>query len=341
MPSPRLDAEFGSSVAIDGDTIVVGAPGEVVFGPPGFPDSRGTAWVFVRNGARWDVQGWLVFGGSSVQDAAGEAVAVAGNRIALGIPGAPRDGTPGQGAVAIFIRSQSEWFASAFLQAGETGSSPQFGSALAMEGGRLVVGSRSGDAAWVFDLVAGAWARTAHLSSASPGDGFGTSVALSGDRLLVGAPFRSIGGATARGAADFFEYRAGAWVLRSQQAAPEGVAQDLFGWRVALDGDTALVGNLTSGGGPPRPADAVHVFEWRGSNWRLDRRWRPLDLTTGEDFGSALDLDGSTAVIGAPRVAGEVPWGNPEEGVAYVYTQVPDLLFFDDLESDAAPAVEP
>jgi hypothetical protein len=239
--------------------------------------------------------------------------------------------------VEVFTRNGSNWTAGPRLYSGDILPLQQFGLSLALDGPRLVVGTRGGGTASVFERSGATWNPVARLATASPGDGFGTSVALSGDRLLVGAPFRSIGGASARGAADFFEYRAGAWVLRSQQTAPEGVAQDLFGWRVALEGDTALVGNLVSGGGPPRPADAVHVFEWRGSNWRLDRRWRPLDLTTGEDFGSALDLDGATAVVGAPRVAGDAPWGNPEEGVAYVYTHVPDLLFFDDLEPAPGP----
>jgi len=331
-PSTGPDASLGRAVAIDGDTIVVGAPGYRVLNFPGFNQPQGSAWVFVRTGVQWNVQEWLVAGGGELFDFFGSAVAIDGDTIAAGIPGARIGTDSGQGAVEIFRRSGSTWSVQARLVSGETGFLQQFGGSLALQGNRLVAGAWRLGAAWVFERGGSGWTRTARLDFRTPGDQFGWSLALDGDHLLVGAPGRTLAGAAARGAVDAFQHSDGQWVPRGQLVASDGQAEDFFGWSLALQGETAVIGNFPGNGGPPRPSEAAYMFERRGNGWRQDARWRPQDLAIFDGFGSAVALSGRTAIIGAPSAASPAPWGNPGEGAGYVYTHAPNAVFFDDFE---------
>jgi hypothetical protein len=334
-PATSFDARFGAAVAIDGDTIVVGEPAAAMANFSGGNPAQGNAWVFVRQGSQWNIQGWLFSGGGEALDFFGASVAVDGDTVTIGIPGARPGDDSQQGAVEVFKRSGSTWDVQARLVPAENSPLQQFGRAVVLDGDRLVVGSLGGESAWVFERNMVGWTQVARLAPAPSAVGnFGWSLALSGDRLLVGAPFRSIGGVAARGAVDVFELNGPDWVQRAQLVAPDGSAQDRFGASIAQAGDTILVGNWPDTGGVPR--DAAYVFEHRGHGWRLDARWRPHDADAREAFGSAVALAGSTAVVGAPGASGPAPWGNPAEGAAWVYTHRADLLFFDDMEPDVA-----
>jgi hypothetical protein len=326
-----VPAPVGRSVAVDGDTLVVGSPNDYIPNGAGFNQAQGSAWVFVRADGQWNLQQRLLLPDGAELEFFGAAVAVDGDTIAIGIPNARVGGEESQGAVQVYSRSGSTWAAQARVVADEFAYFQQFGGALALDGDRMAIGSRAG-LAWIFERSGITWSRTAILTTSYPADRFGRAIALSGDRVLVGASARSIGGIVERGAADIFERIDGQWRLRGQLLASDGQAYDYFGVSVALNGDTALIGNFPANGGPPRSSEAAYVFERRGSGWRQDARWRPEDLVIYDGFGIAVALSGRTAIIGAPYTAGAAPWGNPGEGAGYVYSHVPYALFFDDFE---------
>ena len=187
-------AEFGTSVDISGNTIVVGAPGDV----------RRAAYVFFRNGSIWTQQGKLTAGAKAPNMDFGRRVAIDADTVAVGAP--LYDGPSGadQGAVFVFGRKGSAWSARAMLRPTDASQDARFGTSVAVSGDSLIAGrSISNDtlavnmrgAAWIFERDGSAWTESVRVEdlAAIDWDRFGRSVAIEGDRALVGAPF-ALGG---------------------------------------------------------------------------------------------------------------------------------------------------
>jgi len=222
---------FGWSVAIDGDTLVVGAHYENSGKPFSAADpsddtvnNAGAAYVFERSDGAWKQSGYLKADSADEADQFGFSVAISGDTIAVGMQGEDSDArgvdgdpinndTPGSGAVYVFRREGAQWVHDAYLKASNTGWGNNFGNSVALDGQTLVVGSRqeygsasgvNGDesnrslpgagAAYVFIRAEGSWRQQAYLKASNPGwaNHFGV-VAISGDTALVGADGESSG----------------------------------------------------------------------------------------------------------------------------------------------------
>ena len=227
LKSPNAAASdgFGGSVAIAGDTIVVGAAGQNGSapggeGPPIVLKSVGAAYVFVRQGAMWSLQGSLQASNGDEADEFGGAVAIAGDTIVVGARGEASGATGvggdesanwlyGAGAAYVFRRTGAAWTQEAYLKASNTDSGDYFGTSVGVSGETIVVSawgesSRSaginGDqadnmwggtgAVYVFVREAGLWSQQAYVKASNPNDNdqFGESLAISGDTFVVGSP---------------------------------------------------------------------------------------------------------------------------------------------------------
>lgn len=167
-------------------------------------------------------------------------------------------------------------------------------------------------AAYVFRQDADGWTQEARLlpSGLLPGDRFGSSVALDGERTLVGAHQRD-GAFVDQGAAYVFRREGGAWVQEAELVAPQPSAFGYFGSAVALAGDAALVGaHADDQGGVD--AGAAYVFRFDGATWALEQTLHALVPAPGARFGRALALAPGRALVGAP---GEVGM----QGACYVF----------------------
>ena len=162
------------------------------------------------------------------------------------------------------------------------------------------------------------WTEAGRLtaSDADSDDNFGFSVALDGDRLLVGAPSRD---ATAEddGAVYAFARSDGDWSERERLTAPTPAAGDHFGTAVALDGDDAVVG-APGRDGDRRDQGAAFAFAYAAGGWA---RAQTLTVPAGEEhndaeFGAAVALDAGTLAVGAPR--NPSPEGN--QGLVYTFS---------------------
>ena len=190
-------ANFGASVAIDQDTIVVGAYNDdVAF------EATGSAFVFVRSSdGSWTQQAKLVHEDAAFRDLFGESVAVAGDLVAIG---SVRDDDQGEdsGSVYTFLRTTTEagsttWTQQAKLVGSNSASNDVFGESVALFGNTLAVGadqSRNGGAgmAYVFRMLPNAtWVEETILmaSDRENEDRFGNVVAISGDHVVVAAPW--------------------------------------------------------------------------------------------------------------------------------------------------------
>jgi FG-GAP repeat len=242
----------------------------------------------------------------------GAALAHDGEWLAVGAPDAQGQG-PAVGAVVLWRRAEAGWSRVAVL-GGDGRAQGRFGRALDLKGERLAVGAYFADgpvrhtgAVYMFEDQGG-WAETARLAppDAKEFDGFGWSVALDGDRLLVGAPFASRAGFQS-GDARIYRQVAGRWVeeavLRPEALTPF----DHLGWSVAWADGRALVGAPDSDLAGPG-VGAVFVFQRRRGRWTEGPPLSDPTLGLGAGLGQALAGDRARVVAGAPGVGVVKVW---------------------------------
>ena len=302
---------FGGAIALDGDTLVVGQPGD---------DSD-----------------------------------------AVGVNGDPfNTGAPNSGAVFVFVRSGGTWVQQAYIKPSNTGWNDAFGSSVAIDGDTLVVGSTGQDssatnsgAVYVFTRTAGVWSEQSFLKASNPGvlDGFGFSVDVDRNTLIVGAPNEDssavgLGGsqtdnsAPDAGAVYVFKRTGTLWLHEAYIKASNTESGDKFGSAVALVGNTAVIGavdedsnavgvNGSETDNSESQAGAAYVFTRFGSLWTQQAYLKASNSDGGDRFGSALDLDRDTLVIGSAGESSgstgvngvQLDESAPNAGAAYVFVR--------------------
>ena len=301
---------FGTSLAMDGDVMLVGAQ---------FADmTRGAAWVYRRAGAAWMEEAKLVaadgagpMGMLGVGDQFGGSVALDGD---VALVGAHTDDDKGYeaGTAFVFRRVAGSWVQEAKLTASDGqgtqslwDEADKFGWSVALDGDYALVGAPGDDdlgsesgSVYVFQYTGGLWVEQTKLVAPDgvSTDRLGYSLDLDGDTAVVGAIGRDDLGTNSGGAYVF--RRAGtAWQLEGKLLPSSGSLNDLAGWDVAIDGDRAVVGN---------PGDddnglnggAASVFRRNAGVWSESARLVPQDLGGGNLFGEAVSVSGDRVAVG-------------------------------------------
>jgi len=235
--------EAGFSVAIDGDTVLVGAP---------FANaSQGKAYAFTRTGTDWAYQATFVADDGAASDRFGLALAVDGDIAIAGSPSAQIGANGYQGAAYVFARSADTWSLKTKLTASDGAAFDEFGVSVALDAGTAVVGAHYADvvfsgqgAAYAFFGDGDTWSEQGKLVSddAFFGDEFGFSVAVAGDTAAVGALFADAGGTENEGEAYIFSRAGGVWSEAAKLFPDTATMGGEFGIGVAVQGDTAIVG---------------------------------------------------------------------------------------------------
>lgn len=293
-------SQFGYSVALSGDTAVVGANLNVV----GSGTVSGAAYVFVRANEKWTLQTRLVPTDGADYDSFGEAVAISNDIILVG---APFHNTAGEfsGAVYVFERSERTWAQRDFLRPQDGQARDLFGASVAVSGSYAVIGARgaNGDSgcAYVFQKVGNSWSQTARLTASDGAalDRFGYSVAVSGDTTIVSAPFRDLGGREDAGGAYVFRRVDNTWVEQARLGATNGVARDLFGVAVALSDNLAVIGSSRADTLAGVDAGLAYAFVRSVSGWTQEAELLPTDGAAFDQFGSSVAVSGDSAIVGA------------------------------------------
>lgn len=180
---------FGRAVAIEGDRMLVGAPGD-----DDRAQNAGAVYVFEWNGVSWDEADKVFVPGAAAHANVGEALALDGTRFVVSVP---HDDTMGNdpGFVCVFELNAGAWKIAASLSPTEAGTGDEFGAALDLRGERLLVGaprfdgiSVNGGMAWLFSHVGDGWlqVKTLVAPELNSNEGSGYAVGLSDDRLFVG-----------------------------------------------------------------------------------------------------------------------------------------------------------
>jgi hypothetical protein len=293
---------FGGSVAINGDTLLVGGS---------LGESRGAAYVFVHE------QTWVQQGAPLVSpspgpldkfgswDGFGSAVAVSGDTAVVGASNQIINGVA-EGAAFVFVRQAGVWAPQGSMLAAPDGSGiADFGATVAIDGDTILVGAPhnpnldSVGTAYIFVRNAGQWSQQGPaLKSGLPNDDyFSYSVSLSGDTALVGA--RSA--FDQEGAAYFFSRSAGVWKQQGAALRPLHGLQASVGTAVAIQGDRAIVAAADAAPYMAPRTGALFVYTRRASGaWSQQV---PADQVAdqSEDLsvGQSVGLSGDVVVVGA------------------------------------------
>ena len=315
---------FGSVVALDGDTAVIGAPRHASNGMTG----SGSAAVFTRTGDMWSERAMLTATDPATGDSFGAAVAVSGGTVLVGALGSNTEAGLGAGSARVFVNSGTTWNPQAELLAENSPAGDLFGVSVALSADTALVGAFNDDtpagagagSAYVFVRSGMLWAQEAKLSAGSgaAGDAFGASVAISGDTAIIGASGANTPGGVDAGSVSVFIRSGTGWVEQQVLMASDGAAGDHFGCCLALDGDTALIGAVGDDTPAGTDAGSCYVFRLTGGSWQQETQLHADDAAVGDGFGGAVALDGDTALVGASR---SNTTAGMDAGQAYVFTR--------------------
>ena len=317
-------AQFGTAVAVSGDTIIVTARAEA--------GNAGLAYIYDRDqggAGNWGVVKQIMASNSALNSYFGAFADLSGDNAIVGANVDDHDGKTDSGAAYIFNRDKNganQWGEVAYLKPSGLTAGDQFGMAVSISGEWAIVGAGNDDAlgsdagaAYMFQYDGTNWVERQKLTAGdgAAGDAFGWGAAVSGDTALVGS-WKDDAGATDAGSAYIFEFDGTNWVETKKLAAGISAgAGDGFGVRTALDGDYALVGALWDDdkGTDSGSAYLFHRNAGGADNWGLVAKL--LSDDAGGWLGHAVSMSGTTAFIGASRVS--YP-GKSTAGAGYMFT---------------------
>ncbi len=206
------------------------------------------------------------------------------------------------------------------LRASDAAANARLGISVAIDGDYAVAGAPgelggpTPGAAYIFRWRNG-WTQVARLvpPDGDAGDLFGYAVDISRDFAVIGA-FGTDQFGSSSGSVYVYRNTGTSWVFEARLVAPDGVANDFFGYSVAVSGNVVLVGayGVDDSG---TDSGAAYAFRFNGTSWAFERKIRALDGQPGDFFGFCVDLSGNTAVIGAHA---DDDLG-PNSGAAYVF----------------------
>jgi hypothetical protein len=317
---------FGRAVAVHGTRAVVGAPLDNHNGK-----SSGSVYVFESNGSTWTQVAKLVSNDAANGDVFGTSVAIHGDRLVVGAEGDDDDGSS-SGSAYVFVRNSSGvWVQEAKLLANDGLTFDEFGTSVAIEGSRVVVGAKgesdgglSAGAVYVYERqTSGAWLQMAKIlaPNASAGDQLGRSVGLSGDRIAAGA-YGDDDVASDAGAAYVFKRNTnGSWSLDAKLTASDALDLDQGGWSVDIDGTRVVMGAYRADVGSNSDRGAAYVFERQTSGaWQQKSKLVASDGATNDRFGHAVAISGDFVIGGSYANA----HAGFESGAAYLFQRNPN-----------------
>ena len=257
VKAPEGAYRLGETVAISGDRLVVGG-------------LANRFHVYVRNGTQWSVE-------ASITEFGAGQCSLSGDTLVIGCP-FEGNGGAGSGAADVYVRNGSSWPQTVSLKAPTPQPQDHFGEAIAVSGDTIVVGAPDEDskaagvngdesddslsgagAAYVFVRSGTTWSQQAYLKASNPGtnDAFGSSVAITGDTIVIGALGEDSSGigvdgivdnaAPSSGAAYVFGRKGTTWVQQAYLKASNTTAQDRFGSCVGASDGTIVVGARAEG----------------------------------------------------------------------------------------------
>jgi hypothetical protein len=326
-PEPHFDDVFGYSIAIDGDTLMIGVPGDDIV-PDDFTDSYsdvGSVFLFERDAEDWVPIGELVPESGELFDSFGRHIELSGNSAAIY-----------SGKKIHMYRDVGEGFE--FEQIIDPQTPPgNLGFSFTLDDGVLAIGVplalNSQDRVFgnvvLYRYDGSQWVHEQTLEQTLGGVeiNFGSSVAIQGDRLVVGAPgFDHFANGQDSGAIYVYEHDGSQWTQTERILASDAQPFDEFGWRVAIDSGTILVSQgLKYGIGN---VSSVYFFSENAGAWAEAARFFGSSEDLVWHFGFSIDVHGDRAAVGSP---------NEQPGSVYVFERESGVWSLVDRKLDTRP----
>ena len=299
--NPAEGDQFGNSVSVSENSIIIGASGD------GYRKPRaGSAYVFTHQSGEWKLQQKLNAPDANESDQFGDSVAISGDTAIVGAPWDSYNDMQWAGSSYIFLRSGGKWTLKQKLTANDAEEKDHFGGQVAISGDTAFVSAAQSDdggnnsgSVYVFKYVSGDWIQQQKLtaSDAAAHDNFGHSVSISGDTVVVGAPYKDDLGNSV-GSAYVFLRVDGEWVQQGKLVAQDAALMDEFGSSVSISGETIIVGvegdddiGLASG--------SAYLFERSGDHWVQQQKLTAPDDSGFEHFGKWVSIFGDRAIVAA------------------------------------------
>jgi hypothetical protein len=307
---------FGWSAALYADRLLVGAIADDVGGNA----DQGSAYVYERNrdGAdAWGLMAHLVAPEGQAVDYFGLAVGLSGNTLLVGAPADDVNGIADQGSAYLFTWQGNRWALEGHPVDPAGTVLSRYGYAVATNGDIVAIGAPWQDSGGLDQGIVyvlernqggiGAWGirRTLLASDGAALDYFGWSLALSGDTLIVGAPYDDVGANSDQGSAYIFERNRGGanqWGQSQKLVAADGASLDYLGWQVSVSGDHALAGAPGDDLGAAQDQGSAYLFQRNlggAENWGEHHKLIASDGASGDDFGVSVAISGDSLLVGA------------------------------------------
>jgi LPXTG-site transpeptidase (sortase) family protein len=302
---PQAGEHFGTAVAIERDTIAVGASGRDF----GTERDVGVVYVFVRQGTEWVQQARIESVDGAENDFFGTAVALSADRLIVGADGKDFGPIPDAGKVYTYFRSGGKWIESHSFSANSPFFYGAFGSTLAVDNHKLVVGAPSEmgiGAAYVFYRNGGHWTQTVKLDPPDDkyGDRFGAAVAIDHKTVVVGAPLSDpktdYGHRINGGAVYVYREKSGTWQQTDKIVPQNGRYFDHFGYSVALEAATLIVGAPETDYSGQANSGNAYMYQRQEGVWNFQTRIVPSMSNPESQYSAGLTLNGGRIVVSKP-----------------------------------------
>ena len=289
--------DYGISVAVSGDTIIVGANRDDL---PGM-SRAGSAYVYRFVAGSWQHEAHLTAQDAAADDRFGSSVAIDGDTLVVGATH-DDDGLSNAGAGYVFTRSGTVWTQQDKLTADmPTGTNPHVGRSASIDGDVVVLGAWQAapagqftvGAAYVFRRDGDTWPQEQKLTASDAADfsQYGQAVSISDPVIAVGAPREHAEGPSDSGAAYFYRWNGVSWDEEDKVKATGAQANDRFGWSISLAGESAVIGTDTS-------STKAYLFAFVASEWSEQAMLTSTDADVSSEYAYSVGLAGDTAVIG-------------------------------------------
>lgn len=292
---------FGWSVSLDGNTCVIGAIEDDDNG-----NRSGSAYIFTNSDTAWMQQAKLLASDGAPIDSFGNSVSISENYAVIG---ACLDDNS-TGSAYVFERKGTTWTQQAKLLASDGKPDDHFGNSVSINGNHIVIGinmqggENSTESAYVFERYGTTWTQEAKLVSPdSEPTGFGTSVSIHGDHIMIGAPCFDF----LTGAAYIFKHNGTTWTQQAQLRGSDGNPLELFGWAVSISENYAT----TIGMSFFEHNGSVYIFKRNGTTWSQDAK---LTVFTNQFSGLSNMISSTDTCV----IVGNCNYNN-STGSAYVF----------------------
>jgi hypothetical protein len=294
-PDHFANRQFGYSVSISGNNVIVGVPFSNEHG-----QGSGAVYFFQFNGTSWETKAKRTSGDPEAWDTFGKSVSISGNRAVVSCEGDNNSsGSYSKGAAYIFEYKDNNWYQSEKIIAANNESTSQFGVTVSISGDRVIAGcpyddtygSNSG-AVYIYEYIGTNWTqiKKIYASDFKPNGDFGRSVCIDANKLIVGAQYIDD-----EGAAYIFEYISNTWIETIKLSAIDG---ESFGYNTYFGHNTVINENNAIVCG-----DLAYYYCYKDGNWEFKAKLKPSFSSGGNGYYNSASISGDIFLIGVTEGA--------------------------------------